>query len=151
MSKKLEDRVERLAFKLSKANNRIDAMQEQIDVMQSKTESLDELFDNLDDKVESINNDYINVESFNESVEAIYEQIALLWRRLLDFKSNKKCICNSMKQVNDSYDDYKDRCDVDKAFEKWAESPQSQFCKDSLHAAKQFAVYFAERVKGGKL
>ena len=107
MSKKLEDRVERLAFKLSKANNRIDAMQAQIDAMQIQTTD-----------------------------------------------TNKKpCICNSMKQVNDTHKEYQDRCDVAKAFMEWKPIAHNHLQISELNqfAWLKFAVYFAERVKGGRL
>jgi hypothetical protein len=56
---------------------------------------------------------------------------------------------NSQYPVNHKFEDWKDRCDVDKAFREWIDgSPSKVFTP--LHM-KSFAVFFAERVKGGKL
>ena len=62
-------------------------------------------------------------------------------------------VCNSHNQANKQNDDYKDRCDVDKAFGEWKSNNYPQVSTDVLTERRwlNFAVYFAERVKGGKL
>ena len=74
----------------------------------------------------------------------------------LPYLIKKECNSNSLKQVNDSYDDYKDRCDVNKAMDDFLKIHPlkthpftRQRWRDS--DAKSFAIFFAERVKGGKL
>jgi hypothetical protein len=64
---------------------------------------------------------------------------------------------NSMNPVNKSYQKFKDRCDVDKAFIEYFPSIRlndkydSRIQQISPDDCKAFAVFFAERVKGGKL
>jgi hypothetical protein len=56
---------------------------------------------------------------------------------------------NSMNPVNKSYQKFKDRCDVDKAFTEWAGLVHEVYPYPAK--MKEFAVFFAQRVKGGKL
>ena len=62
---------------------------------------------------------------------------------------------NSMKQANENYQDWKDRHDVDRAFEIWEDGVLyfrhafKRFYTEEQ--VKAFAVYFAEKVKGAKL
>jgi hypothetical protein len=55
---------------------------------------------------------------------------------------------NSMYPINNGYKEFRQRCDVNDAFEQW--QPETQFSSITEYV-KAFAVYFAERVKGGKL
>jgi hypothetical protein len=59
---------------------------------------------------------------------------------------------NSMKQANDNYQSWQDRHDVDKAFEDYLEKekwPTAEFFTG--WDMKDFAVFFAERVKGSNI
>jgi hypothetical protein len=58
-------------------------------------------------------------------------------------------INNSQNQVNNDYQKLKDRYDVDKAWYEWKSKKITAYDAPSLF--KSFAVFFAERVKGGKL
>ena len=62
-------------------------------------------------------------------------------------------VCNSHKQVNEQSDDYKDRCNVNKAFDEWKAKNYADIRVEDFAGWIwiEFAVYFAERVKGGKL
>ena len=69
----------------------------------------------------------------------------------LTYLNNKECNCNSMKQINDSYKNYKQRCDVDKAMHDYMELVKHLEYGWLDEDVKSFAIFFAERVKGGKI
>jgi uncharacterized coiled-coil protein SlyX len=73
-----------------------------------------------------------------QHVEAIGAQMDIMQQEL-----------NSINPINTSYQAYKDRSDVNKAFSEWAGLVHEVYPYPAK--MKEFAVFFAERVKGGKL
>lgn len=57
-----------------------------------------------------------------------------------------------MKQANENYENWKDRQDVDKAYKDWLEIKKEKkpyvFYEWNM---KDFALFFAERVKGSPI
>ena len=81
--------------------------------------------------------------NMQEQIEVMQSYLASLIK--------KECNCNSLKQVNDSFDDYKDRCNVEKAMDDFIKFHPFTRRGWGGSDAKSFAIFFAERVKGGKL
>ncbi len=65
---------------------------------------------------------------------------------------------NSMEQANQKNQEWKDRHDVDKAFEEFSNQLAYEENMDASYVTmmfeeeiKEFALYFAERVKGAEI
>ena len=132
-----------------------------------------ELIGKMQDEINVLSNKIVHLENQKATWEYVYKlehdmihADQKLLDRIIKLEEKAECecvqahampeadiVCNSHKQVNNQNDDYKDRCDVNKAFWEWRSDNHTNvpIYQMTSSAWLKFAVYFAERVKGGKL
>ena len=132
-----------------------------------------ELIEKMQDEINDLRHRIIQIENAKATWEYVYKlEYGMIHadqnilERIIKLEEKAECqcvqahglpnadiLCNSHNQVNKQNEDYKDRCNVEKAFKEWKAIAHNHLKINELnqYAWLHFAVYFAERVKGGKL